>query len=377
MHPRFQSLTQPRAITMWDFSWLERRWSGAGQEDWDQSLDELMERGYDAVRIDAYPHFVAQDSTKSWEITPPWKEQMWGTTSNLNVQVQPNLNDFIRKCKDRDIAVGLSTWFQLDSTGAKFTIGSPLAHAKLWEKTLETIDEAGLLDAILFVDFCNEWPGKGWAPFFKGPKVAGEIRLKWSSLDSLEWMQESVAYLRTKFPQLPLTYSCVGAHQFAEEDVEAVKCLDFLEPHVWMVHANDCELTNRAGFSYEGTTEYERFQLNNTRLIPLYDSDPDYWNERLKMIIDEVVHESNQTQRGLMTTECWGIVDCKDFPGFDWVSLKRMCEYGVRTASASGNWIANATSNFCAPQFVGMWRDIDWHQEMTRVIKSAKLPDFE
>ncbi len=44
---------RPRAITMWDFSWLERRWPGAGYEDWDQALDELAERGYDAVRIDA------------------------------------------------------------------------------------------------------------------------------------------------------------------------------------------------------------------------------------------------------------------------------------------------------------------------------------
>ena len=26
----------PRAITMWDFSWLDRRWPGAGYEDWDK-----------------------------------------------------------------------------------------------------------------------------------------------------------------------------------------------------------------------------------------------------------------------------------------------------------------------------------------------------
>ena len=31
----------PLAIAMWDFSWLERRWLGAGYEDWDQALDEL------------------------------------------------------------------------------------------------------------------------------------------------------------------------------------------------------------------------------------------------------------------------------------------------------------------------------------------------
>ena len=50
---------RPLAITMWDFSWLERRWPGAGYEDWDAALDGLAERGYDAVRIDAYPHLVS------------------------------------------------------------------------------------------------------------------------------------------------------------------------------------------------------------------------------------------------------------------------------------------------------------------------------
>jgi sugar phosphate isomerase/epimerase len=39
---------------MWDFSWLERRWPGAGYENWDEALDELTERGYNAVRIDAF-----------------------------------------------------------------------------------------------------------------------------------------------------------------------------------------------------------------------------------------------------------------------------------------------------------------------------------
>ena len=45
----------PRAITMWEFSWIERRWPGAGYEDWDRALDELAERGYNAVRIDPFP----------------------------------------------------------------------------------------------------------------------------------------------------------------------------------------------------------------------------------------------------------------------------------------------------------------------------------
>lgn len=34
----------PYAITMWDFSWLERRWPGAGFENWNEALSQLTDR---------------------------------------------------------------------------------------------------------------------------------------------------------------------------------------------------------------------------------------------------------------------------------------------------------------------------------------------
>jgi len=44
---------------MWDFSWLVRR---AGPEaeysDWGQVLDELVDRGYNCIRIDPFPHLL-------------------------------------------------------------------------------------------------------------------------------------------------------------------------------------------------------------------------------------------------------------------------------------------------------------------------------
>jgi hypothetical protein len=39
---RLRNIQRPLAITMWDFSWLERRWPGAGYEDWDLALDGLV-----------------------------------------------------------------------------------------------------------------------------------------------------------------------------------------------------------------------------------------------------------------------------------------------------------------------------------------------
>ena len=98
---------QPLAITMWDFSWLERRWPGAGYEDWDVVLDELLLRGYNAIRIDAYPHLVANNATKEYTLLPVWTTQDWGSPALNKVTVQPSLSQFIAKCKARGIRIGL------------------------------------------------------------------------------------------------------------------------------------------------------------------------------------------------------------------------------------------------------------------------------
>jgi uroporphyrinogen-III decarboxylase len=95
----------PYAITMWDFSWLERRWPGAGYEDWDLALDELKARGYNAVRIDAYPHLIAQEPAAHWTLYPEWNQHDWGSPTWITVQVQPGLNEFIAKAADRGIKV--------------------------------------------------------------------------------------------------------------------------------------------------------------------------------------------------------------------------------------------------------------------------------
>lgn len=58
-------MIHPLAITMWDFSWIERRWDGAGFEDWNAALDGVKERGYDAIRIDAFPHLLSQAPEKN------------------------------------------------------------------------------------------------------------------------------------------------------------------------------------------------------------------------------------------------------------------------------------------------------------------------
>jgi hypothetical protein len=360
----------PRAITMWDFSWLERRWPGAGYENWDTALDELTERGYNAVRIDAYPHLVAENAEKTWSLNEVWNTQVWGSPDVVQVRIQPELNQFIAKCRDRDIKVGLSSWFRRDEDMTLMKIDSAGKMAEIWIKTLDSIAKDNLLDAIFFVDLCNEWPGDIWCPFFTNdpPEFTWTY---WHTDKSMRFMKESIEMVRSAYPDMPLCYSFTGGKPelYAEKDLSF---FDLIEHHCWIAQLNDNEYSKLVGYNYERFSPegYKNLVKNSERV---YNERKGYWLGLLQKEIGIIAGAANKANQPLITTECWGIVDFKDWPGLNWDIVKEMCETGVKAAAATGQWIAIATSNFVGPQFVGIWRDIEYHQRLTDIIKTAMI----
>lgn len=351
---------------MWDFSWLERRWSGAGYEDWDRALDELAERGYNAVRIDAYPHLVSADPDREWTLLPAWNTQDWGAPARVKVRVMPALTQFIAKCAERKIAVGLSTWFRQDEDNVRMHIATPEQHAAAWLATLDCIAREGLLGSILYLDLCNEWTHSSWAPVFhnRPPHGPGE----WDSPASLDWMRRAIAIVRERYPEMPLTFSTNSRpHRYGEVSVDF---LDFFEPHLWMASANTGDFYTRVGYRYElfDPKGYENLARYGETI---YRTNSQHWLGLLDNIIRMVAAASQKTGKPLVTTEAWSVVDYKDWPGLDWGWVKEGCEFGVNAALSTGRWAGMCTSNFCGPQFRGMWRDIAWHQKLTRQILAA------
>lgn len=150
------ALKHPRAITMWGVSWIERRWPAAGYEDWDQALDELVVHGYNAVRIDPFPHLLAADAHKTWTLWPEWNTQVWGSPDVNRIVLLPALFEFLAKCRERGVMVGLSTWYRKDDADTRISITGPEVMAANWIKTLDLISQAGFVDSILYTDLCNE-----------------------------------------------------------------------------------------------------------------------------------------------------------------------------------------------------------------------------
>lgn len=370
----------PRAITMWDFSWLERRWPGAGYEDWDKVLSELTIRGYNAVRIDAYPHLLADNAEKEWTLKEVWSIQNWGSPDVNKVSIQPNLNEFIAICKKYDVKVGISSWYREDMENTRMKITTPEKHAEIWIKTLDSIKRAGLIDNIMYLDFCNEWPGSLWAPFFENdpPHLSWGY---WHTEKSMNWMKTSIGILRKEYPEMLINYSFdnFDVEKYSERDLSF---FDFAEHHIWMVKGNNSEFyreirerSKAAGrpADVDGLHSNQVYKNLVAEGEKLYNEKPGYWKKMMVDYIENTALHAGKAGLSLVTTECWGIVDYKDWPLLKWDWVKELCELGTLTAASTGQWIAIATSNFCGPQFAGMWCDVEWHRKLTDAIKSAPV----
>ena len=364
-------LDRPLAITMWDFSWLERRWSGGGYEDWGLALDELVERGYNAVRIDAFPHLAAQGPEATWSLVPVWDQEAWGATEPVSVQVFPALTEFLSCCRDRKILVALSSWFREDTNDVRMKLTSPEALAAAWDTTLQLVKDAGLADTLYYVDLVNEWPLPIWAPFlFRGmqaPRVPSRAEDRVAAFG-----EQAVALLRAAHPEFRYTLSF--SDEISGVTGENLDFLDLLEVHIWMSHHEVSDFAARSGYDIATSRFDPRGYIPlSGPAEALYRSDPSHWQDLLRQQISTTAEWGRRAGKPLATTECWGVINFKDGPGRDWSWVKELCAVGVEAASQTGQWEALATSNFCGPQFVGMWRDVAWHRQMTDRIKRASI----
>lgn len=362
------STTNPYAITMWDFSWLERRWPGGGYEDWDRALGDLKERGYDAVRIDAYPHLVSAAPEASWSLPPCWTQMAWGAQSPIDVTVGPALVEFMQKAKANGIRVALSTWYRKDTRNMRLRIRTPEDQARIWIDTLDYLDAAGLADDILYVDLCNEFPQFNWAPYLYGRLGGAELQRTSPRIET--WMRDSIRLLREAYPKLGYTYSF--ASQLTDWKPQDVSMLDLLENHIWMASPEVSEFNQVVGYDFDWfkPDSFDALARNGRQE---YFSRQDYYDQRLFWRIDENAEWSRVSGKPLVTTECWSIIDYKDWPGLDWDWVLDLNAKGVEYAAATGRWTGMATSNFCGPQFVGMWREVEWHRRMTDLIHNARV----
>lgn len=373
------------AVTMWEFSWLVRR-SGAEAEysDWDKVLDELAERGYNCIRMDCFPHLIAPGAdgrqVERFEILPQKRRFMWGNHRPVSVEPRSGLVDFITRARQRDIYVGLSTWFNDDSSHRRAQIQTPADYARIWSATLELLEREALLDRVVWVDLCNEFPLDIWA-YGAAPAIFGERaesigallkRIRQPLSEQVKsniqrFFTAGIAPLRRRWPQLNYTYSfsLYGADAMRSLNTDA---FDLLEPHIWT--SDDKAWRHHTWQTLPLALLPLGVRLHAWRARRLHAGERDDWLALLEQRLDYWSAWAGEHKLPLVTSEAWGPVNYDDVTagGGEWDWVKDICAEGVRMACDKG-WRGVCTSNFCQPHFEGMWGDIGWHRRMTDLIR--------
>ncbi len=400
---RIDQLKEPLAITMWDSSWLRRRYAGGGFESFDRALDELTERGYNAVRIDAFPHMIADapDGTNGERFLDPagfgfhwYGFAQWGSPWTVYIHPRRDIVDFLKKCEKRGILVLLSTWLKPTAEPRNEWIKGEKDHVRIWDETLRFLAEHDCLKQIIGVDVQNEIPCGAAYPWMgerlRQLETLGQAWNIWQAEFVRRYYGTVLRELRQRWPQIPFSVSY--AQSFSDVRADLEDC-DFLDVHLWAEEA-PCrfledtrygeaiaQFGDRPMIRDKGLNAY----LTGRRLPP-----PDIDFER----INEEIHRSWEHHRRqceewleerisaiaaigrehhipVGCTEGWGSIMWVQHPMLSWDMIREAGLIAARLGRRYG-YAFNCQSNFCSPQYISLWNDIGYHSEVTGIIRGKE-----
>ena len=152
------------------------------------------------------------------------------------------------------------------------------------------------------------WPG---LTEFVGKNNTAE----WHAPDSMAGMSAAIATVRQRFADLPLLFSFVNKQvDYLGRDLSQ---FDLLEYHIWMAQQNDGEFYQEVGYGYE-LFDPKGYNNMSRNAECAYRARPAYWQKLLTDKIDRTAKVSAQLNKPLITTECWALVDYKDWPLLKW-----------------------------------------------------------
>ncbi len=387
---RVSKLMKPVAIAMWDFSWILRHHRYGEFENWDKVLEELAERGYNAVRIDAMPQFVAADSDGKSEnefrsVKNGWQPSLWGNDFTMSFRPKEALLEFLPKCKKYGIKVGLATWFMQHGTARKDIFKEEGGLLRAWQETLSFLDANQLLDNVIYVDLLNEYPnwhGYDWLKKNMN-KLSGLDQYK---LDNPEanvpdqiisgknsnpeqqkfynsFISSVIKTLKGRYPDMDFYASLDSSMELDRIDMTEFDALDY---HIWFAHTGKVPGLDKVG-SRDQTQDYRE----------VYSGLQLYWKENRDSLVkwmegrlSDISTAASKHNIVCGNTEGWGPISWFDHPELNWEWTKESAEICVDLAKRHDNYKFICTSNFTHPQFRGIWDDIQWHKKITDRIKA-------
>lgn len=363
-------------------------------EDWDQVLDGLAERGYNAIRIDCFPHLVATNGKgevehEFYNKRDDWTPALWGNQYSIRSRPREALLEFLPKCQDRGIQIGLATWFAPHGTHRNEQVEGLEGFIRVWDETLSFLQRHDLLQNILYVDLLNEYPLWHGFDWFKkainalsksdsNMKIKADAHIQDAKTERYNpeqqqfyktFMKDAIAGLKAKWPHLRFFTSQSNAPEVPWQNMDFTG-FSHLDAHIWFVHHK----LFRECTSYYSDVHTSASDRGYEKVCQEIEA---CWTKHRATLIDWMDGELKKRadlalQYGIPcgNTEGWGPINWSDHPALNWNFTKEAGEVCVDLALRHG-FAFICTSNFTHPQFPGIWNDIEWHQRLTERIRQG------
>ncbi len=362
-------------IAMWDFSWLYGHYPGGWAEDFEKVTDELLERKFNTVRIDAFPLVIHDLHVKGQTryLVPADPLRNWGlSTIDWEHDVVGELKEFMGIAQRKGLHVILSSW----GIGRSATHTQRETFWKAWERVLDILRKGRLLEHVLYVDFDQEFPY--FSPFSQElnrlAKVdlpaaedqadamaqAGAAKGAWNRAQRAfvrDYFESTLAHFHEQYPGMRFTFSLTSFW----DDVRAIEPagLDVLELHIWIKGQLD-EYTgfNELKKDRNPTHDYRAYMAGVREAMKHRDS----LREHMKQQLDFAQSWARELHVPLTTTEAWGPWWHMDHSDLEWDWLYDWCESCMGLSRDYGFW-GSTPWNYSHPYWDN-WANIEWYRRV-------------
>lgn len=304
--------------------------------------------------------------------------------------------EFLKKCEERNIYVILSTWLKPTIEPRNEWLEGPESLVRVWDETLNFLNENNCLSNVIAVDVHNEFPYGGCNSWLfnqlnsmktdKNSQTASQRRIEFYR----NYFNTVLIQLKSKWPDIP--FSASSNNTFLDDDKDMdYSNFDFLDVHIWadaayydfvenigyaenIVKFGDAEnLYSYTTGGYAGgikrTPADINFEKINEQIHESWYKNRSKCEELLEERISLVAETGKKYGIPYGCTEGWGTTFWAEHPMLSWDLVKDAGIIAAKLANKYG-YTFNCQSNFCEPQFAALWRDVDYHRKVTDIIKN-------
>lgn len=358
---------EPRRMTavMWDHTFLTRHVPGDSFADYDRVLDEVVERGYNTLRLDPLPQTIdlSRPETVYGQAPMGLPYLPWTRPEGFSGPAGEWLIEFVEKARDRGLYYCLSSWW-----GSGITPLNGGAHprdfaegARCWIRFLEQWQHRFGFEGCAYVDLNNEFPC-----FFPGlGDELQEAEKEDPQNGKRRWFESTIndalALMRKAFPELKFTVSLHGNVEYADWELE----LDCMDIHFYAdADPRWVQRTRFYDFCSGGMFKQDDWHAEfSDRCARAHRAGAALYRARQRAKVAAFAGMGQQRGIPLLTTESWASWYYIDSPHLDWGWLLEWAAWSVEDAIDFGMW-GWTPHNYAQPQFEN-WKSVEWHRRLT------------